>query len=336
MPVPWPRKRSRARSGDILPSGSPAKQQPEDPLIEAFLASLIAERGAARTTLEAYRGDLHHLDAFLRERFGTALDRAAEDQLRAYFQELDRRGFAASSRRRRLSAIRQFYRFLQTEGRRRESPARILDAPPARRPLPKTLEKQEILDLIAAAGARSKAEAARLTAMLEILYAAGLRVSELVALRQAAVDLKGRSVRVIGKGGGERLALLSKPAVMAIRVYLDLRPLFLPRGVKDSPFLFPSATARQGHLTRQRLGQLLKELAVEANIDPRRLSPHVLRHAFATHLVEGGADLRSVQQLLGHADIATTQIYTHVAGERLRKVVREKHPLAVKKDGEAP
>jgi len=294
--------------------------------VEAFLEMLAAERGAARLTLEAYRGDLGELAQFLGT---TAIERAMTEDLRRYLAALRRRRLAPRTAARRLSALRQFFRFLVVDGRRTDDPTAALDAPRVGRALPKLVSAAEAAQLLAAARRRPGAEGVRLVALLELLYGAGLRVSELVGLPLAAVRGDPRTVIVRGKGEKERLVPLGEPARAALAAYLEVRPAFLRAGA-TSRHLFPSR-GEEGHLTRRRCGQLLKALALEAGLDPARLSPHVLRHAFATHLLEGGADLRSVQVMLGHSDIATTQIYTHVAGERLQRLVREHHPLARKK-----
>jgi integrase/recombinase XerD len=230
---------------------------------------------------------------------------------------------------RRLSAIRQFYRFLVGEGVRPDDPVTLIDSPRQGRSLPKLVSEAEVGGLLEAAGALPGADGLRMTALLELLYATGLRVSELVALPVASVMRDRRVLVVRGKGGKERMIPLHDAARRAVNAWLAARAAELRRRRKDgtSPWLFPSHGG-SGHLTRQRLGQLLKELAVAAGIDRRKVSPHVLRHAFATHLLNHGADLRSVQKMLGHADIATTQIYTHVADERLKALVRDHHPLA--------
>jgi integrase/recombinase XerD len=202
-----------------------------------------------------------------------------------------------------------------------------VDAPRRGRPLPNILTRDEARRLIEAAGARDGARGARLGAMIELLYASGLRISELTALPLAPFIQEAAYLIVKGKGGKERLAPLNESARSAVRAYLAHRASFLPKGVKSSPWLFPSR-GRGGRLTPRRFAQLLDEAALDAGLDPGKVSPHVLRHAFATHLLEGGADLRVVQTLLGHADIATTQIYTHVAQDRLREVVETKHPLS--------
>jgi integrase/recombinase XerD len=298
--------------------------------LEAFLEMLAAERGAARLTLEAYRNDLTELAGFL-ARSGTVLDKADASALHAYLASLGTRRLAPRTLARRLSAMRQFYRFLVGDGSRPDDPTAGLDAPRLGRPLPKILSEDEVERLIATAAQWPDDEGVRLRAILELLYATGLRVSELVTLPLAAAQRDPRCVLVRGKGGRERVVPLSGPAREALAAWLDCRAQSLGSGAAASPrgarFLFPSRGA-EGHLTRQRCGQMLKELALAAGLDPARLSPHVLRHAFASHLVDHGADLRSVQLLLGHADIATTQIYTHVQSERLRRLVEEAHPLA--------
>lgn len=296
--------------------------------LEAFLEMLAAERGAAQLTLAAYRNDLLDLSRFLATRT-LALETADETALHAYLAAAATAQLAPRTLARRISAIRQFYKFLVVDGVRRDDPAAGLDTPRLGRPLPKLLSETEIAGLLAAARAWPGNEGVRLVAVLELLYATGLRISELVTLPFAAARRDPRFLMVRGKGGRERVVPLSEPGRQALAEYLDHRERFLP-DARPSPWLFPSRAAG-GHLTRQRCGQLLKELAVNSGLDPKRLSPHVLRHAFASHLLDHGADLRSVQQMLGHADIATTQIYTHVLNNRLRKLVQTAHPLARRK-----
>ena len=308
------------------PGRAPAPPAALSHHVEAFLEMLAAERGAARLTLAAYRSDLADATRFLA---ATGLEAAATEDLRRYLGKLARNRLQPRSAARRLSALRQFYKFLVTDGRRRDDPSAALDTPRLGRPLPKLVSEAEAEALIAAAGARDGAEGARLVCLLELLYGGGLRVSELVGLPLSAARGERRFLVLSGKGGKERLVPLGERARGALAAYLAQRGAFLGDGAQ-SRFLFPSRSAA-GHLTRRRCGQLLKEVAVEAGIDPARLSPHVLRHAFATHLLDHGADLRSVQEMLGHADIATTQIYTHVAGERLQRLVSEHHPLARRK-----
>jgi integrase/recombinase XerD len=276
----------------------------------------------------AYAGDLAQLAAFLARRRIALVDASPAD-LRRYMASLTAGGASPATAARRRASLRQFYRFLLEDDRRGDDPAALLDAPARGRRLPRTLDESEVAALIAAARAGGETpEALRLVALLEVLYGAGLRVSELAGLTLGAIDRSGRFLTIRGKGNKERLAPLNDAARDALAAYLPLRPHFV--GARTaSRFVFPS-TAGAGHLTASRIAQLLKALAVRAGLDPRRLSPHVLRHAFATHLIDHGADLRAVQQMLGHADIGTTQIYTHVAGERLRRLVETHHPLAAK------
>lgn len=297
--------------------------------IEAFLEMMAAERGASQNTLDAYRRDLLGFESWLGAR-GASARNAAREQVRQYLDHLAAQRVAAATQARRLSALRQFYGFAYAEGWRGDDPTSGLDSPRRARVLPKILSQSDIEKLLdgARGEAEKSAEGVRLLCMLEILYSAGLRVSELVSLPLGVARSPDGFVRVRGKGRKERLAPVNAAARAAIDRYLDLRDRFVSRSARDAArYLFPSTSA-SGHLTRRRCHQLLKELAVKAGLDPDKLSPHVLRHAFATHLVEGGADLRSVQTLLGHADIATTQIYTHVASERLKATVAAAHPLA--------
>ncbi|WP_374578098.1 tyrosine recombinase [Phenylobacterium sp.] len=296
--------------------------------IEAFLEMMAGERASARNTLTAYARDLADAQAFLKPR-GHDLAGAAAEEIEAYFAALSDRGLSPATAARRRSAVRQFYRFVLGEGWRSDDPSRRVDAPKKGRPLPKVLSRAEVDGIIAAAGARDGAQGLRLSCMIELAYASGLRISELTALPLAALARDPAYLIVKGKGGKERLAPLNAAARAAVKAYLDARKDFLPKGDAANPWLFPSR-GKAGRLTPRRFAQLLDEAAADAGIDPARVSPHVLRHAFATHLLEGGADLRIVQKLLGHADIATTQIYTHVAGERLREVVETKHPLGRK------
>lgn len=293
-------------------------------LIESFLDMMSAERGASANTIAAYRRDLldflSHADA----------KRAARDDVKKYLSQLSKAGTAGSSQARKLSALRQFFGFLYAEGIRKDDPTAAIEAPKRERPLPRVLTRADVEALIGEAQrqAGESPEGARLLCVVEMLYGAGLRVTELAGLPMAAVRDRSGFLTVKGKGNKERLAPLNPGARAAIRDYLDVRAEFVPAGRHDAErFLFPSRSA-EGFLTRRRLHQMLKELALKAKIDPDKLSPHVLRHAFATHLVEGGADLRSVQTMLGHADIGTTQIYTHVARDRLTSVMEAAHPLA--------
>lgn len=300
--------------------------------IALFLDMMAAERGAARNTLDAYARDLNDIAARLKAG-GVALDAAATPDLEAMLASLAADGLSPATAARRLSAARRYYRFLLKEGRRGDDPAAGLKGPKKRRPLPKILSEAEVNRLFEAAEKLEGPNSARARALLELIYAAGLRVSELVGLPFAAFARAERCILVTGKGGRERLAPLTDAALSAVQAYKAERDAHLP--AKAAPtrktaerFLFPSRTAKQGHITRERFAQILTDLAVAAGLDPARVSPHVLRHAFATHLLANGADLRSVQTLLGHADVSTTEIYTHVLEDRLKALVHDAHPLA--------
>jgi len=295
---------------------------------ENFLEMLSAERGAAANTLVSYRHDLEAYLAHLMRRSHTPRDATVED-IRVWLAAMSKAGMAASSSARRLSAIRQFHKFLFAEGRRTDDPTATIDSPRRGRALPKLLSEAEVAVLLIRAGDQPGTAGLRMMALMELLYATGMRVSELVTLPLSAVAREQEFIVVRGKGGKERLVPLTGKANAALARYKAVRSTFLPDGGKDSKWLFPS-NGKGGHLTRQRFGQMLKDLAAQAGIDPARVSPHVLRHAFASHLLAHGADLRAVQQMLGHSDISTTQIYTHVLNERLARLVAAKHPLARK------
>lgn len=297
--------------------------------LEAFLEMLVAERGASINTLDAYRRDLLGFLDHAGQR-GNDLLTADTDVLRHYMQAQAKAGMSARTAARRLSALRQLFQFLFAEGFRQDNPALAIDRPKQRQPLPKFLSENEVDRLLAAAATRPGWDRMRVMALLETLYATGLRVSELVGLPLSALGRDGKTLIVRGKGGKERMLPLTEPASDALSAYLAVREHFVPptsRARGASPWLFPSRS-RQGHLTRVRFGQVLKEVAGLAGIEADRVSPHVLRHSFASHLLARGADLRSLQQLLGHADIGTTQIYTHVLDARLEALVQEAHPLA--------
>jgi integrase/recombinase XerD len=349
-------------------------------LIDSFLDTLAAERNAAANTRLAYRRDLEAAAQFLAAKKRDLGD-ASEDDVRAFLQSLGKTA-AARTQARKLSALRQFFRFLCSEHHRQDDPSRAIDAPKLGRSLPKYLSEEDVGKLLGVVGRMKGAEGARLKAMMELLYASGLRVTELVGLPLSAVQFERGFVAVKGKGGKERVVPLGEPAIKAIKAWLPLRKEMLEAGrKKNSPplagsnpkgfdpardwvrggvqkndpspaktkallrkakflqpfpqgerniYLFPSRGG-EAHLTRQRFFQLIKEAGAKAGLDVARLSPHVLRHAFATHLIEHGADLRSVQTMLGHADIATTQIYTHVASDRLGRTVEKHHPLGRRK-----
>jgi len=287
--------------------------------IEAFLEMLVAERGAALNTRLAYEADLTDFSEFAAAR-GQAPARADAAVLQAYMASLARVGLAARTAARRLSALRQFHRFLLREGVRADDPTSLLDAPRLPSVLPKYLTEQEVEALLEAAGKRPGIHGVTARAALEILYATGLRVSELLGLPRRALAGDASVLMIRGKGGKERIVPLSEAAKAAAAELVALQE-------KDGRWLFPGREPRHA-LTRQGFGQMLKLVALEAGLDPARVSPHVLRHSFASHLLAHGADLRSLQLLLGHADIATTQIYTHVLAERLQRLVEAHHPLA--------
>jgi integrase/recombinase XerD len=298
--------------------------------LEGFLEMLAAERAVAARTLEAYRRDLADFAAFVDARGGQVIS-AESALIRAYLASMTQAGLSARTAARRLSSLRQFYRFLCAEGVRRDDPSAVIDSPRQGRSLPKFLSEAEVDALLARAAARARrqgakrAEGLRLQALLEILYATGLRVSELVALPLSAVERRSRSLIVKGKGGKERMVPLGGPALRALNAYKGVRAQFIREGA-ESRYLFPSRAA-DGHLTRQRFAQMLKQLAGEAGLAPEKVSPHALRHAFASHLLAHGVDLRALQKMLGHADIATTQIYTHLLDRHLIEAVRAHHPL---------
>ncbi|MFN4090879.1 MAG: site-specific tyrosine recombinase XerD [Alphaproteobacteria bacterium] len=286
---------------------------------------LAAERDAAANTLTADRRDLADFGAFA-TRTGAAPESASAETVRGYVAGMEAAGLSPRTAARRLSALRQFFRFLYVEGMRGDDPCAAIDSPRQGRSLPKVLAEDMLDRLLGAARARSGPDGVRLVAFVELLYGAGLRVSELVSLPASVAGPRIPQVLLIrGKGRKERLAPLNEAAIAALEAYRAARPHFL-RGRPSSPWLFPSRSG-SGYVTRRRVGQLLDQLAVEAGLDPAGVSPHVLRHAFATHLLDHGADLRSVQEMLGHADIATTQIYTHVQSDRLKAAIAA-HPLA--------
>jgi integrase/recombinase XerD len=303
--------------------------------IDLYLDMLAAERGAAANTLEAYRRDLADFSADLAEH-GGSIAKAGSESIRDYLGRLAGRGFSAASVARRLSAIRQLYRFLYAEGHRKDDPAAAIEGPKRGRALPKVLSVSHVDQLLASArrgmdddSIMRRVRAARLNCLLEVLYATGLRVSELVALPASAAQRDQRMLIVRGKGNKERLVPLNDAAKVAMRDYLALREEATQAkkgSTKTAKWLFPSFGA-SGHITRQHFARDLKALAATTGLRPKQVSPHVLRHAFASHLLQNGADLRSVQTLLGHADISTTQIYTHVLEERLKSLVRDLHPL---------
>ncbi len=305
-------------------------------LIDSFLEMMSAERGAAANTLAAYSNDLSDFSRFLQASAST-MDCASSDELRQWLIELERLGTSASTQARKLSALRQFYRFLFSEGLRQDDPTGSIDSPKTRRPLPEVMSEADVDQLLqtaqravdSASAVATRVRATRLLALLELLYATGLRVSELVSLPDSATRKDARFLMVTGKGNKERIVPFGEKAKQAITAYQTARQASPKSKIRhaSNKWLFPSSGS-SGHLTRQHFARDLKLLANRAGLPGNRISPHVLRHAFASHLLQNGADLRSVQQLLGHADISTTQIYTHVLEERLQQLVESAHPLA--------
>ena len=301
-------------------------------LIEAFLEMMNAERGAAKNTLESYLRDLgRYHESVVAD--GSRLSECDSEHVRNYLGKLVEEGMSASTQARHLSAIRQFHKFLFSEGIRQDDPTGNLDSPKQAKPLPKIMSVEEVDRLIGLAASEmantsvspaKQVRSARLYCLVELLYATGLRVSELVSMPASAANAQGRFLTIVGKGRKERIVPVSEPARQAVAIYLERKKA--KGNDKQSPFLFP-ASSSEGHFTRQAFARDLKELALRAGLAVSKVSPHVLRHAFASHLLQNGADLRVVQQLLGHSDISTTQIYTHVLDERLKALVEEHHPL---------
>jgi integrase/recombinase XerD len=291
--------------------------------VEAFLEMMAAERGASRHTLDAYWRDLDDFAGFAASR-GLSVESADSETLRGFLSDMADRGLAPRTAARRLSALRQFFHFLMEDGRRRDDPSHGLDSPRLGRPLPKYLGETAIEALLATIKAEEGVKARRTEAILELLYATGLRVSELCSLPAAALARGQSTLLVRGKGNKERMIPLGLPALRAAEAWMAVRE------PKASRWLFPAGSGAKP-ISRGVVATLLKKLAADAGVPPSSLSPHVLRHSFASHLLAGGADLRSVQQMLGHADIATTEIYTHVQEERLSALVKGSHPLAGKK-----
>lgn len=298
--------------------------------IENFLESMMAERAASLNTIEAYRRDLEGLEEFSTPKNITELKLA---DLRSYIQYLQKQGYSAKSINRKISSIRQFYQFLASEELIKDNPAIELDLQKQASNLPKMLQIEEIEQLFKFLNQDNQdPEIVRLGAMIAILYSAGLRVSELVSLKLNNFEFTNGVLKpvfkVIGKGNKERIAILNEQAQEKLQQYLLLRNEFITKSqAKNCQWLFPSSS-EQGYITRQRFAQLLKEFSLKAGLDHENISPHVLRHSFASHLLANGADLRSIQELLGHSSINTTQIYTHVASDKLREVINKHHPLA--------
>ena len=304
-------------------------EKPVNPLIDSFLNMLVAERGATVNTVSAYLNDISHFKKYLTEsEIDSKIESCSKDSISNYIKYLSKNGLNPRTATRRLSSLRQFFLFLQSENHRSDNPTNNVDGPRQIKSLPKLLSEEEVEQLFEQANQMVGPEGTRLVCLLEIVYAAGLRVSELISLPNTVLSQDQNILLVRGKGGKERLVPLTISAIDSINAYREVRHVFL-KSNRESKFLFPSRS-KEGFLTRRRVGQLLKDLAVASNINPKKVSPHVLRHAFATHLLDHGADLRSLQKMLGHADISTTQIYTHVLSKRLMSVVSSHHPLTKK------
>lgn len=304
-------------------------------LVEQFLEMMVSERATSNDTVAAYKRDLQNFLGYcltIKKR----LSKINRDDIEKYLVSLSKSGISAQTIARKLSVLRQLFAFLYSEQHRSDDPTNTIDSPKIPKRLPTTLTQSDIMLLLEAAQSDTSPKGIRLQAMLELMYGAGLRVSELVSLklsnlqiREGGTEVDVEFLIVRGKGNKERLVPINDKSRIALSRYLEIRPQFLG-SQKSSFWLFPYHRA-VGYITRQKFGVMLKELAEKANIDPTKFSPHILRHSFATHLLEGGADLRVIQELLGHSDISTTQVYTHVAGDRLNKLVQEHHPLGKKK-----
>ncbi len=302
--------------------------------IESFLEMMAAEKGAAKNTLDSYRRDLLDVASFITKHNLDVLTLKSED-LRKYFISLDAQALSSRTIARRLSSIKHLFKFLYNDNIRQDNPSLSLDAPKSSKSLPKHLTEAEVELLLTTAHSDKSAEGLRMTALIELLYASGMRVSEMVMLKMNAlqkINISGKItlrdfIILKGKGNKERLVPLNKSAIAALEEYLKIRNFFIKTHTEKNIWVFAS-NSREGFLTRQRFHQLLKELALNSGIDPEKVSPHVIRHSFASHLLNHGADLRVLQELLGHSDISTTQIYTHILNERMKKLVEEHHPLA--------
>ncbi len=293
-------------------------------LIESFLEMMMAERGSSSNTCQAYRRDLADFVRFS-ENSSINIEKVTKKDVQDFLASLTGRGISARSSARKLSTLKQFYQFLFSEQIIPDNPVITIEGPKQTKSLPKFLTEQEMARLFETVQKDLSEQGARTAALLEISYAAGLRVSELVSLKISAIQKDGTLI-IKGKGGKERMVPLHRTAQEKIKNYLNIRHIFLGEG-EESEWLFPSDGK---HLTRQRFGQILKELAIKANLDPAKISPHILRHSFASHMLHHGADLRVLQELLGHSDISTTQVYTHILDEKLKNIVTNKHPLAKK------
>ncbi|MGB1076819.1 MAG: site-specific tyrosine recombinase XerD [Bdellovibrionales bacterium] len=325
--------------------GKPGRPPMEKPnlskWVDSFIEMLLTERNAALNTRQAYWRDLADFSLFLKGLSGKEIESATTADIQAYVKELGERVHVKGDKSgsitnrtvaRRLSALRQFYRFTISEGVRTDDPTSTVDSPKQKRTLPKTISEKDVEHLIKVAGEGKKSNANRMVCLMEMLYGTGLRVSELVGLPMSSIGEDQQYITVAGKGGHERMIPMTSSAQKALTAYLETRSAFIGEETNSplAKWVFPSRTSDSGHLTRQRFAQLLKDLSDRAGFEPGVVSPHILRHAFATHLLQNGADLRSVQKMLGHADITTTQIYTHILGSEKKETVEEKHPLSKK------
>lgn len=292
--------------------------------IDSFIEMMVAERGATKNTVEAYGRDLQDLEAFVRSK-GRALHKAKISDLKNYLKTLHDADFSPRTQARKSSTFREFYKFLYTEGVRTDNPADAIESPKLGKPLPKYLTEKEISRMLKEASSDKTPHGKRAAALLETLYATGLRVSELVSLPLATAARATDSIVVMGKGQKERLVPLNSKAIKTIHDYIAVRDEFLKKG-RVSKWLFPS-NSKSGHLTRDGFYKIIKQIASDAGVSPSKVSPHVIRHSFASHLLAHDVDLRSIQKMLGHSDISTTEIYTHIQSERLKKMVKQSHPL---------
>lgn len=321
--------------------GRPAKARPQvSKWINNFLEMLASEKGAAQNTISAYDRDLIDVDLFLQAR-NTSVEAAKSSDIKAYIDDLTNKTQTKGDREnkttsrtiaRRISALRQFYKFIISEGIREDEPTSTIEAPKQKRTLPKILTEEEMNHVIKVAGQKGNGASKRLVCLLEMIYSTGLRVSELVSLPVTSYQEDSQFMIVDGKGGRERMVPLTPAAQKSLSEYVAIRKQFIGEGDDgtQAQWLFPSKTSQKGHLTRQRFAQMLKDLSKAADMPMGKVSPHIIRHAFATHLLKNGADLRSVQKMLGHADIATTQIYTHMLDEEVNEKVQAKHPMGSK------
>jgi len=300
-------------------------------LISNFLEVMAVERGASKNTLTSYKADLESFVVFLIEKH-ISIENTDTDTIREFISSMSRRSLESSSIARKVSAIRQFFTFLYTDQIIKINPTLNIDTPKTKQNLPSVLSEDEILKLLGVAYSDLSPQGRRNVAMLELLYASGMRISELISLKLSHLQIQNNHIRpyimITGKGDKERIIAINQKAIDALKAYLALRKEFTK--LKTDPWLFPSKQSKQGHMTRQYFAKLLKKIAITANVTPKFVSPHKVRHSFATHLLNNGADLRVIQELLGHKNVSTTQIYTHVANEKLKSTVENFHPLSKK------